>query len=239
MAPQPQGGIAVETQGDGTLAFRLRFRAYGKRRTAYLHERRDCDCGCGGGWNERTAAVELENVLARVKAGVWEPPRRRSQPAGSVNAATATFRQYSSRWLQARIDTTPHTLRRTYISITLLANNFDVKWAMDQVGHANSKMTMDVYAQLQQRAKRDHGDRFDELVRKARRHLNETSEPPAEQLIGTAIGTEAQKQPPKCSTRRRSAPSKPADLQPIVAVGDPGFEPGTSSLSEKRSNQLS
>ena len=36
-------------------------------------------------------------------------------------------------------DTTPHTLRRTYISIALLANNFDVKWVMGQVGHADSR----------------------------------------------------------------------------------------------------
>jgi integrase len=27
----------------------------------------------------------------------------------------------------------PHSLRRTYISIALLANNFDVKWVMGQV----------------------------------------------------------------------------------------------------------
>jgi integrase len=67
--------------------------------------------------------------------------------------------------------TTPHTLRRTYISIALLANNFDVKWVMDQVGHADSTMTMDVYAQLQQRADRSHGTSFDRLVRKARGQL--------------------------------------------------------------------
>lgn len=42
--------------------------------------------------------------------------------------------------------TSPHSLRRTYISIALLANNFEVKWVMSQVGHADSKMTMDVYA---------------------------------------------------------------------------------------------
>jgi integrase len=34
---------------------------------------------------------------------------------------------------------TPHSLRRTYISIALLANNFDIKWVMSQVGHADSK----------------------------------------------------------------------------------------------------
>jgi integrase len=53
--------------------------------------------------------------------------------------------------------TTPHTLRRIYISIALIANNFDVKWVMKQVGHADSRMTMDVYAQLEQRIDRSHG----------------------------------------------------------------------------------
>jgi integrase len=68
--------------------------------------------------------------------------------------------------------TTPHSLRRTYISIALLANQFDVKWVMDQVGHDDSTMTMDVYAQLQQRHKRDHGAEFDRLVRAARERLH-------------------------------------------------------------------
>lgn len=69
--------------------------------------------------------------------------------------------------------TSPHTLRRTYISIALLANSFDVKWVMAQVGHADSRMTMDVYAQLEQRAKRDHGESFDRLVRQAREASDE------------------------------------------------------------------
>lgn len=61
----------------------------------------------------------------------------------------------------------PHTLRRTYISIALLANNFDVKWVMSQVGHADSKMTLDLYAQLEQRVQRSHGTSFDRLIRGA------------------------------------------------------------------------
>jgi integrase len=60
--------------------------------------------------------------------------------------------------------TTPHTLRRTYISVALVANKFDVKFVMSQVGHASSAMTMDVYAQLEQRAKRSHGANFDRLL---------------------------------------------------------------------------
>jgi hypothetical protein len=54
----------------------------------------------------------------------------------------------------------------------LLANQFDVKWVMSQVGHADSKMTLDVYAQLEQRVKREHGVRFDALVRDARAQLH-------------------------------------------------------------------
>jgi len=64
----------------------------------------------------------------------------------------------AARGLPALPNTTPHALRRTYISVALLANRFDVLWVMRQVGHADSKMTMDVYAQLQQRAERQHGE---------------------------------------------------------------------------------
>ncbi|HEX4691859.1 MAG TPA: hypothetical protein VH276_14280 [Solirubrobacteraceae bacterium] len=39
---------------------------------------------------------------------------------------------------------------------------------MSQVDHADSKMTLDVYAQLQQRVDRSHGTAFDALVRRAR-----------------------------------------------------------------------
>jgi hypothetical protein len=53
-----------------------------------------------------------------------------------------------------------------------LANNFDVLWVMGQVGHEDSKMRMDFYAQLQQRVKREHGRAFDHLVRKARKQLS-------------------------------------------------------------------
>lgn len=63
---------------------------------------------------------------------------------------------------------TPHSMRRTYISLALVSNEFDVKFVMGQVGHADSRMTLDVYAQLEQRAKRDHGARLDQLISSAR-----------------------------------------------------------------------
>jgi integrase len=91
-------------------------------------------------------------------------------------AAAAANDQLVARGLPPLPNTTPHTMRRTYISIALLANNFDVKWVMSQVGHADSKMTMDVYAQLEQRAKRDHGTKFDTLIRQARHEFGTDEE---------------------------------------------------------------
>ena len=79
-------------------------------------------------------------------------------------AAARASERVGQRGLPPLPHTTPHSLRRTYISIALLANRFDVKWVMGQVGHADSKMTLDVYAQLQQRVKREHGRAFDTLV---------------------------------------------------------------------------
>lgn len=69
---------------------------------------------------------------------------------------------------------TPHTLRRTYISIALIASDMDLKWVMSQVGHAHSSTTMDVYNQLLQRRDRDGiGARFDALVSQAREAMGE------------------------------------------------------------------
>ena len=106
--------------------------------------------------------------------------RGRCGPARSTRAAAAervgrllaeaggtASEELEARGLPPLPTTTPHTLQRTYISIALLANGFDVKWAMSQVGHADSKMTLDVYAQLEQRADRTHGTSFDALLRRA------------------------------------------------------------------------
>ena len=92
------------------------------------------------------------------------------QRVGAIvhDAAELASKRHTARGLPPLPNTTPHSLRRTYISIALLANNFDVKWVMSQVGHADSKMTMDVYAQLEQRAQRSHGTAFDRILRTAR-----------------------------------------------------------------------
>jgi DNA-binding transcriptional ArsR family regulator len=114
-------------------------------------------------------------LVQNVKGGMLSR-QRVAQILGQ--AAAAANDQLLARGLPPLPHVTPHTMRRTYISIALLANNFDVKWVMSQVGRADSKMTMDVYAQLEQRAKRDHGAKFDTLIRRARHDFG-TEEVPA------------------------------------------------------------
>ena len=48
---------------------------------------------------------------------------------------------------------TPHALRCTYISLMLEAGA-PLPYVMDQVGHADSKTTLEVYAQVQKRISR-------------------------------------------------------------------------------------
>ena len=48
---------------------------------------------------------------------------------------------------------TPHALHRTYISLMLEAGA-PLPYVMDQVGHADSKTTIEIYAQVQKRISR-------------------------------------------------------------------------------------
>lgn len=59
-------------------------------------------------------------------------------------------------------DLTPHSLRRTFISL-LLAAGADVPYVMAQAGHTDPKMTLGLYAQVIV-SKTDHGAAMDELV---------------------------------------------------------------------------
>lgn len=48
---------------------------------------------------------------------------------------------------------TPHALRRTYISLMLEAGA-PLPYVMDQVGHGDSKTTLEIYAQVRKRVSR-------------------------------------------------------------------------------------
>jgi hypothetical protein len=74
---------------------------------------------------------------------------------------------------------TPHSLRRTYVSIMLLATEFDISFVQRQVGHTHASMTLDVYNQLLDRGKREHGAAFDALLASARSTLYGASAMPS------------------------------------------------------------
>jgi hypothetical protein len=58
----------------------------------------------------------------------------------------------------------PHTLRRTYISLMLEAGA-PLHYVMDQVGHEDSKTTLEIYAQVQKRVSRKQVKRaFEDLL---------------------------------------------------------------------------
>lgn len=98
---RPAGGtVLTGTLVDGTHKYRLRFQAGGERRDVILHERRDCPCGCGGGWSERTARAELETILAKVKAGFWKAPLPPTAPV--LPTGMPTFHEYASSWLERK-----------------------------------------------------------------------------------------------------------------------------------------
>jgi len=60
-------------------------------------------------------------------------------------------------------DVTPHSLRRTFISL-LLAAGADVPYVMAQAGHTDPKMTLGLYAQVIA-SKTDHGAALDGIVK--------------------------------------------------------------------------
>jgi integrase len=157
--------------------------------------------------------------------------RQRAAEIVGEAAALATERQID-RGLPALPNTTPHTLRRTYISVALLANRFDVLWVMSQVGHADSKMTMDVYAQLQQRVDRRHGQAFDALVRQARKRLSGSEDA----SLGGGLGGETVEA--ASDERKDPAPrNKKGPISRAFGMARPGLEPGTPRFSAARPPQ--
>jgi hypothetical protein len=146
-------------------------------------------------------------------------------------AAKLASKRLVSRGLPPLPHTTPHSLRRTYVSIALLANNFDVKWVMGQVGHADSKMTLDVYAQLEQRVDRRHGTSFDTLVRRARRQAASLTIGTDDAAIGRRLGDEAENRPSRAPHDAAETDAEPADVQGLSWMARAGIEPATPRFS--------
>ncbi|HKO38867.1 MAG TPA: site-specific integrase [Solirubrobacterales bacterium] len=71
----------------------LRFRANGKRHHVTLGTPEE-------GWNRRRAEAALDDVLAEVRLGVWQPERPAAAPAATEGEPT--FYDFARRWIEAR-----------------------------------------------------------------------------------------------------------------------------------------
>lgn len=91
MEKRARGEIRVYARVDGRLTYSLRFRVNGRRHSLTLGT--DAD-----GWNERRAERKLEDVLAAVRVGVWQPPAS-PDPEGRKEV---TFHEFASRWWAAK-----------------------------------------------------------------------------------------------------------------------------------------
>lgn len=108
--PRPATGQVVEKETKRGQTFALRFRAYGDRQYMTLGTSAD-------GWTRERAAVELLNVLADVRRGIWQPPT----PAPVAPAvADPTFHEFASDWLAAKVrEIRPNTARNYRNDLTL------------------------------------------------------------------------------------------------------------------------
>ena len=94
---------------------------------------------------------------------------------------------------------------------------------MNQVGHADSKMTMDVYAQLEQRVERSHGTNFDRLGREVR-----------EQSIGFRLGSGPENVTFDPSEGAAGDTPDPAPQSGSDGMARAGLEPPTPRFSASR-----
>jgi len=87
MARPPTGSV-LERPGKNGVTYALRFRALGKRRYQSLDVA-----------NRREAELELENVLADVRRGLWRPP---AEPVAVEELEEPTFHVLASEWVERR-----------------------------------------------------------------------------------------------------------------------------------------
>jgi integrase len=90
VARRIKGNIRTHQRADGLTTYSLRFGAGGRRYIIRLGTELD-------GWTHARAEIELRNTLAKIEAGIWEPPAGDAAPA-----AEPTFHEFASRWLSAR-----------------------------------------------------------------------------------------------------------------------------------------
>jgi len=90
MARPATGQVVIREHADRRV-FALRFGAYGQRQYVTLGSPQE-------GWTKAKAELELQNVLADVRRGIWQPPASSPEPAAAPDMTT--FHEFSSAWFE-------------------------------------------------------------------------------------------------------------------------------------------
>jgi integrase len=88
--PRPATGQVIVDERRRSATFGLRFRAYGRREYVTLGTAEE-------GWTRAKAETELQNVLADVRRGTWQPP---IVEVVQAPRAMPTFHEFASEWFE-------------------------------------------------------------------------------------------------------------------------------------------
>src|ERR1700730_12811021 len=87
---RPATGQVIVDRRRCSPTFALRFRAYGKREFVSLGSAAE-------GWTRARAEVELQNILADVRRGIWRPP---TAEVVQAPREIPPFHEFSSEWFE-------------------------------------------------------------------------------------------------------------------------------------------
>ncbi len=124
-------------------------------------------------WRAERGSIDLDGFVFATASG---KPRNKDNVRTVLSRVVRRANEgRTSRGEAALPPVVPHTLRRTYISLMLEAGA-PLHYVMDQVGHEDSKTTLEIYAQVQKRLSRPQVKRaFEALL--ARTDLSDPAIP--------------------------------------------------------------
>jgi len=90
--------VVCTKQTNGLTSYAIRITAYGQRQFVTLGTEED-------GWTPARAELERQRIAEAVKAGVWQPPQPRSQPAADTKAepdVAPTFQEVATSFVRRK-----------------------------------------------------------------------------------------------------------------------------------------
>jgi alpha-D-ribose 1-methylphosphonate 5-triphosphate synthase subunit PhnG len=93
MAAPATGNVLVKKRAGGRRVYALRFHALGERQYVTLGS--DAE-----GWTREQAEEKLKDELARVRLGIWQPPKPKTVVPDEV--VEPTFHEFASAWWEGK-----------------------------------------------------------------------------------------------------------------------------------------